>query len=121
MRPSTVKQILIVRKDLGMRKMVAQGAHAGAAFLLTKITSDQKLSPVELLWAREGHTRICVGAASEAELLDTVFAALHAGLTAHVIKDEGLTEVPAGTVTAAAIGPATAEQLAPLTGQLKRL
>ncbi|OQZ90026.1 hypothetical protein BST11_15070 [Mycobacterium alsense] len=67
-------------------------------------------------------TKICVRVESEQELVDVVRAAESAGLLNVTIRDNGKTEfggVP--TLTCAAIGPDTDENLNPVTGDLKLL
>jgi PTH2 family peptidyl-tRNA hydrolase len=130
-----VKQVIIIRKDLKMRrgKEVAQGSHASIAWLTNRITQYQDgvlsaehdpflgemLSPAEREWVRGNFRKICCVVNSEQELLDIVAKAKAAGLTAEIIEDSGLTEfsgVP--TLTAAAIGPDYDEEIDPVTGHL---
>lgn len=49
--------------------------------------------------------KIVVKATTEKQLHDLHAEAQLRGLTAHLVIDDGLTEVPPGTVTALAIGP----------------
>lgn len=128
-----IKQIIVMRKDLNMRKgkMCAQAAHASMKVffdrgfvtlhapdyrLVVDITQDMKT------WAEGLFTKICVSVDSEAELDAVVEAARAAGLPHALITDSGATEfdgVP--TKTCCAIGPASAESLQPITGHLKLL
>lgn len=134
MRP--VKQTIVMRTDLGMRKgkMIAQGAHASVAFL-SRVFNDA--SGVELLWGKVydyqgiyltvpqfewmtgNFTKICLRADSELELLEVHEHARRAGLLSIVITDSGLTEfkgVP--TRTCLAIGPHYADEIDAITGNL---
>lgn len=138
---SKPKQIIVVRKDLNMRKgkIAAQAAHAsmtvvlnagrydrgynddnectGATFLLV-MKPDDAMSQ----WLQGAFTKVCVYVNSEQELFDVYNAALQAKLPAAMIKDSGLTEfngVP--TNTCCAIGPAFPEDLARITGHLPLL
>ena len=45
----TVKQVIVMRNDLGMRKgkMIAQGSHASISFLTRKLQSNRKMTDVE--------------------------------------------------------------------------
>jgi PTH2 family peptidyl-tRNA hydrolase len=142
-----VKQVIVVRKDLNMRKgkMVAQGAHASIAFLtkdssLEKRNVTQHGEELELTsfsnnflypsgfyenlkeWIDNGFTKICVSVDSEEELLEIHRKALDAGLVVNLITDSGFTEfngVP--TNTCLAIGPALNEEIDKITSHLKLL
>ena len=131
------KQVIVMRKDLGMRKgkMVAQGCHAsmGAIFSQSYVKSkdltdgimDHKCIPMSVdveHWFNDRFTEICVSCNSEQELLDLTAQAKDAGLLHFLCRDAGLTEfagIP--TYTALAIGPASAEIIDKITGQLKLL
>lgn len=119
------KQVIIVRKDLNMRKgkMIAQGAHAAVNVVEGILTSASKkdLKRYEA-WKEDGTAKICVGAESEAVLVDAYNKAREKGLPCAIIRDAGLTEfggVP--TLTACAIGPADESEIDPITGELKLL
>ena len=60
-------------------------------------------------------------ASDEAALRELQVKARSAGLPVALIEDAGRTVVAEGTVTCVGIGPASAAQLEPLTGQLKLL
>ena len=127
-----VKQVIVLRKDLKMRKgkMVAQGAHASMAVILNKgkvvgygddrmeiyMNEDMKE------WLNNDYAKICVGVNSEEELLEIHKAAFNKGLPCSLIQDQGYTEfdgVP--TYTAVAIGPAKVDEVNKITGELKLL
>lgn len=124
-----VKQVIVVRKDLNMRKgkIAAQVAHASMKFLIDNNEASRgdeitvKLSPAEAEWLLSGSfTKIVVGCDSEDALRDLVFQAELADVEVHPIIDAGRTEfngVP--TLTCAAFGPCTAEELDRITGNLK--
>jgi PTH2 family peptidyl-tRNA hydrolase len=134
------KQVIILRKDLNMRKgkMVAQGCHASMKAVIDhgKIIQthpheqDYALSiditpdfyPALNEWLKGRFTKVCVSVDSEQELIDVYEQAKTAGLLCSIITDAGLTEfngIP--TKTAVAIGPAFPEQVDPITGHLKLL
>lgn len=126
----TLKQVIVIRRDLNMRKgkMIAQGAHASMGFLLDSTTWSEpkyklELSDEQKQWAfYEGHTKVVVGCDSEAELHELIARARVAGVTAYPVIDAGRTEfhgVP--TLTCAAFGPGSAEALDAITGHLKLL
>jgi|JI9StandDraft_2_1071091.scaffolds.fasta_scaffold112874_2 peptidyl-tRNA hydrolase, PTH2 family len=134
MTERNVKQVIVMRKDLNMRKgkMAAQAAHAAMIFLIDQATIiaqteedygfGQVLNPAEAHWLRESFTKVVVGVDSEEELFEIHQKALDAGLTSHVVRDAGYTEfagVP--TYTCLAIGPADSNEINAITGHLKLL
>lgn len=125
---SDVKQVIVVRKDLQMRKgkMCAQVAHASMKFLTDNNEAERgdemivKLSPAEATWLTGSFTKIVVGVDSEDALNDLVFQAELSGIEVHPIVDAGRTEfngVP--TLTCAAFGPTRSDELDKLIGHLK--
>lgn len=135
---SDVKQVIVMRKDLNMRKgkMAAQAAHAAMIFLIDGATIQEFLSPSEhgnssmkqvltstqAQWVQEAFTKIVVGVSSEEELFEIHQAALDAGLTSHVVRDAGYTEFNGEpTYTCLAIGPDVSADIDKVTGHLKLL
>jgi len=123
------KQVIVMRKDLGMRKgkMVAQGAHASLRVLLQTggLDGDRySLSVTEpmAVWLTGRFTKVCVSVESEAALDDVMARATAAGVPCALITDAGQTEfhgVP--TKTCCAVGPAWAEDVDAITGALTLL
>lgn len=116
-----VKQIIVMRKDLKMRrgKEIAQGAHAASAWMAHNLLHGGELTPEQRAWMEGTFTKVCVQVNSEAELREVHQRALDAGLDSHLITDLGMTEfhgVP--TLTCCAIGPHTDEVLRTVTGHL---
>jgi PTH2 family peptidyl-tRNA hydrolase len=123
-----VKQVIVIRRDLKMRrgKEIAQGAHAAMAFLTRRLTwtegeTEARLttSPAEFAWLTSSFRKVTLQVASEEELLDVYERALAAGLVVYLITDSGLTEfagVP--TRTCLAIGPDYDDKIDPITGDL---
>jgi PTH2 family peptidyl-tRNA hydrolase len=114
-----MKQVIVMRKDLGMRtgKMIAQGCHASMKSVL-----EYPDHPGMKKWLADKFTKIVVRVESEQELFDIYNKAKIEGLIVSLIQDAGLTEfggIP--TYTCIAIGPATDEELNPITGHLKLL
>lgn len=124
-----MKQVIVLRKDLNMRKgkMIAQGAHASMKFLTTRLKVEGNyaagsFTDKELEWIKGNFKKIVVSVNSEEELLMIHNIASMAGITSALIEDQGLTEFGGKpTLTAIAIGPDTDEILDPLTGHLKLL
>lgn len=122
----TTKQVIVMRKDLRMRrgKEIAQGSHASMAFLTRQVSvATQRittLTQAQIDWLAFSYRKICVRVDSEEELYDIVARAKAAGVEAHLVTDNGLTEfngIP--TPTCAAIGPDYDERIDPITGHLE--
>ncbi|MEQ1501012.1 MAG: aminoacyl-tRNA hydrolase [Myxococcota bacterium] len=131
-----VKQVIVIRRDLKMRrgKEIAQGAHASIAWLAGAALAGLNggavgagevgvatvaLDPVAVRWLTSGGRKITVQVPGEAELVEVHRAAVAAGLRSHLIRDAGHTEfagVP--TLTAVAVGPDLAEAVDRITGAL---
>ncbi|MHA1637246.1 MAG: peptidyl-tRNA hydrolase Pth2 [Candidatus Thorarchaeota archaeon] len=114
------KQVIAVRTDLGMSKgkMAVQVAHGAVGAAERTRVSKQD---VWKAWLREGQKKVAVKVQSEEEITDLMRQAVTAGLTYSVIRDAGMTELPSGTVTVIGIGPAKAEDINKVTGDLKLL
>src|SRR5271170_6293205 len=125
------KQVIVMRNDLNMRKgkMIAQGSHASMMFLVEPLLAAQdptgsfRLGAGAWQWLTSGRiSKICVRVDSEEELLAVSAKAQATGLPVHVITNAGLTEFGgAPTRTCAAVGPAAASRIDPITGHLKLL
>jgi PTH2 family peptidyl-tRNA hydrolase len=72
-------------------------------------------------WFREGQAKVVVKVNSERDLLDLERSAKELGLAAAIIHDSGLTQVEPGTPTCVGIGPAPAELVDKITGELPLL
>lgn len=133
-----LKQVIVMRGDLKSTeghkvrsgKLIAQGAHAAMGAILpyvkpfsgsaTKYADYVKKRARVEEWLEGSFTKVTLKVNSLDELHEVCLAAKDAGLIWQTITDNGTTEfggVP--TVTCAAIGPATEEELAPITGHLK--
>jgi peptidyl-tRNA hydrolase, PTH2 family len=127
----TAKQVIVMRKDLNMRKgkMIAQGAHASLAVLLDgdRGAADGasftfQMTPAMQSWIGGRFAKVCVSVTSEAALDEVVARARAAGLPVSLIVDSGKTEfhgVP--TKTCCAVGPAWADEVDAITGELPLL
>ncbi|HUQ01084.1 MAG TPA: aminoacyl-tRNA hydrolase [Kofleriaceae bacterium] len=130
------KQVIVMRKDLNMRKgkMIAQGAHASLKVFLdrgTLASADTSQQPATFTftctpgmeaWLGGRFKKVCVSVSSEAELDGIAARAREAGLPCAVIVDAGHTEfkgIP--TKTCLAIGPADAPEIDAITGTLPLL
>lgn len=137
-----VKQVIVIRKDLNMRKgkIAAQASHSAMKVILDRmqVQKFQKGStfwedcfvwhmtvyesePIHM-WLKGSFTKIVVSVDSEEELFELKQKATDAGILNALITDAGKTEfkgVP--TNTALAIGPEWASKLDKITGNLKLL
>lgn len=105
---SDVKQVIVMRKDLKMRrgKEIAQGAHASMSFLAKKALTHEAFTEVERSWLEGLFTKVCVRVNSEEELLAVARSAENEGIRVEIITDAGMTEfggIP--TRTCLALGP----------------
>lgn len=125
---SEPKQVIVMRKDLNMRKgkMISQGCHASVSAVLkcmNKVNKgDDSNSDALDEWMSGRFKKVCLYVESEQELLDIYNTAKYNKLNVKLIKDAGLTEfdgVP--TLTCLAIGPDYPEVIDPITGHLKLL
>lgn len=135
MNEDKIKQVIVMRKDLNMRKgkMIAQGSHASIAFLTRNIMEyghkEDDLyygrivfTDVEKDWIESSFTKVVVYVNSEDELIKIHELAQDANVNSNLIKDAGLTEfdgVP--TLTCLALGPNYSSKLDPITGDLPLL
>ena len=127
----STKQVIVIRRDLRMRrgKEIAQGAHASMAWLRQRVmplltsagaVEQVEFSSAERDWLEGSLRKVTVKVGSEAELLAVYEKAIEAGLVAHLITDRGLTEfggVP--TRTCLGIGPDYDDLIDPVTGDLE--
>lgn len=123
-----VKQVIVVRKDLPMRKgkTAAQVAHASMAFIAGQLdfgTRNQtlELSDIERQWLDGRFRKIVAYVNSEAELHELQDKATEAGIAIYPIIDAGFTEFKEPTFTCCAFGPDDDEKLDAITGHLKLL
>ena len=128
------KQVLVIRKDLNMRKgkIAAQAAHASMKAILdqgyTQVNStglNTFILPLTAnieLWINGLFTKICVSVNSEEELLSIYDQAVAANICCSLIQDSGLTEFNGHpTFTAVAVGPDLVEVIDPITSHLPLL
>ena len=137
-----IKQVIVMRKDLNMRKgkMISQGSHASLKVILDMMEKDCDELDSRLInrslyldisddrddeinkWLEGSVAPFCVSCYSEEELIQLFNKAIAASLPCSIIQDAGLTEfngVP--TNTCIAIGPADSAKIDDITGHLKLL
>ena len=136
-----IKQVIVVRKDLNMRKgkIAAQSAHASMGAILScgyVSHAEEGLGggghpesfvipfkrPELQEWLLGSFTKVCVSVDSEPELLEMYAKAKELGLICCLITDNGLTEFGGiKTNTCIAIGPGDSTIIDTITGHLKLL
>ena len=135
----TAKQMIVMRRDLHMRKgkIAAQAGHACVEAVLMALEREGRLAdvltagdyvalhrtdkPASALseWFDKGVAKICVYVDSEEALLDIDRKAKEAGILSALICDAGMTEFHGQpTYTCLALEPRFAEDVDPITGDL---
>lgn len=134
-----IKQVIVIRTDLNMRKgkMIAQGAHASMKVFFDRIISTLesyegfakeydhykcKFTDSMIQWMEGSFTKIVVGCSSEEELFELQKKADELKIVNAIILDNGATEFHGEkTFTCIAIGPDLSEKIDKITGHLKLL
>lgn len=133
----SVKQIIVVRKDLkmGRGKIASQASHASMAavimpedYILDEYDISEKTLTTHMVddylkeWLNGSFVKVCLSCDSEEELIEMYHLAKEKGIRRSLIKDEGRTcfkGVP--TYTCLALGPYDSEIIDEITGSLKLL
>ena len=128
-----IKQVIVLRKDLGMRKgkMCAQACHASMKVFFDRMVREERRKKTIYCfyackdseeWIEGSFTKVVVSVDSEEELLAVFEKAQEARLPCSLITDAGRTEFHGEpTKTACAIGPADENKIDKITGGLKLL
>ncbi|MEM0028680.1 MAG: peptidyl-tRNA hydrolase Pth2 [Ignisphaera sp.] len=117
-----LKQVIVVRTDIkmGKGKLATQVAHAAVEAVL-QCLEKKSCSEIIAEWRRQGQKKIVVKVKSLEELLNLKRIADELGINTVLIADAGLTQLPPGTITALGLGPAPAEIIDKVTGDLPLL
>jgi PTH2 family peptidyl-tRNA hydrolase len=127
--PRRIKQVIVMRHDLEMRrgKQIAQGAHASMSFICRRLQEAGSVSLVDFTdaqraWLTGAFAKVCCRVDSEEELMEMHDKAVEAGVEVHLITDSGKTEFHGEpTNTCLAIGPDDADRIDEITGDLQLL
>ena len=104
--------------EMGKGKIAVQVGHAS----VTVAEETRKRRPDWWkAWWDEGQRKVVVKVQTESDLETIRREAEELGLAAAIIHDSGLTQVSPGTATCVGIGPAPAELVDKITGDLKLL
>lgn len=112
--------MLVVNHGLkmGKGKIAAQVGHASIGAMTGVRAKDRARLEA---WLATGQRKVCVKGSDAEHLLDMQQQAEAAGLPTTVVRDAGHTQIPSGSLTVVAIGPAEASLIDRLTGELKLL
>lgn len=134
------KQVIVMRRDLNMRKgkAGAQAAHASEAFITRQMQSQAealirqisdphqtidvtvRVSRVSLEWMLNSFAKVVLKVNDLAELMQIRDNAIRAGLEVNLIVDSGRTEFHGeATPTCIAIGPDYVDRIDPITKHLE--
>ena len=114
------KQVIVVRTDLKMKKgkIAAQVAHAAvSAMELTKRYHKNWVKK----WLNEGQKKVVLKVHSKEDLFKVKEKINKEKISCILIRDRGMTQIPAGSVTALGIGPCPNELIDPITCDLQLL
>lgn len=112
--------MIVVRTDLkmGRGKIAVQAAHAS---ILAAEEARMQKPQWYRAWMESGMSKIAVKISSLDELRRLEEEARENDLPVATVEDRGLTQVPPGTTTCLAIGPAPASKVDSITSKLKLL
>ena len=113
------KLVLVINHDLkmGKGKIAAQSGHASVSATLKMGASKPNLLDA---WLTSGQKKVCVKTTQD-ELLKLEQDAIKLGIQTVRVNDAGKTQIPSGSLTVIALGPAQDDELTQLTGHLKLL
>jgi len=114
------KMVILSRRDLRLSKgkLAAQAAHA-AVTCANKARSDN--TDWYRSWISEGQKKVVLEVDDKEDMFRYYMQAKDKGIPCCTIQDAGMTEIPPGTITVAAIGPAPENIIDRITGELKLL
>ena len=128
------KQVIVVRKDLNMRKgkLAAQVAHASLKVILDRLEIEHdfgdyyegviKFTDKNFKeWLMDKFTKIVVSCDDEKTLFEIEKKCFKNNIPSALIKDAGLTEFKEPTFTCIAVGPADPDEIDKITGDFPLL
>lgn len=124
-----IKQVIVVRKDLKLKKarIAATVAHAAMQFILDNNESERpdelqvKLSQQEIHWLKSGGDKEIVGIDSHDALSDMMIRAELSGINVYSIFDKLKKSDEESQLICVALGPDEEDQIAQIIGNLKSI
>lgn len=115
-----IKQVIVVRRDLGMGtgKIAAQVGHACVLGAEHVRRSHREWYDA---WTEFGQEKVVLKVSSLSELEDVKKHAISLGLPWSEVTDAGHTQIEPGTITCISIGPAPEDIIDKVTKSLKLL
>ncbi len=115
-----VKQVIIIRKDLGMGvgKTAAQASHASIMSYLETVKAGGEVAEQ---WLRQGQKKIVLKVDDDKAMKRLYEALKFKKIPCALVNDAGLTQLAPGTMTALGAGPWRKDEIDMLTGGLKLL
>ena len=112
------KQCIVIREDLKLSagKLAVQVAHA-AVMAVERAEKMDRSTVAD--WKSEGQKKVVLKVPGVPDLFRLREEADRAGIASAIVADAGLTEIPAGTITALGLGPAQTKLMDKVTGKLK--
>ena len=112
-----MKQVMIVRTDLKMRKgkIAAQCCHGSIGAY--KKTAPEKIRK----WENEDYAKVVLKVQTKEELIELKKLADEKGISNYLVVDAGRTQIPTSSITVLALGPDEDEIIDEVTGDLKLL
>jgi peptidyl-tRNA hydrolase len=124
-----IKQVIVVRKDLKLRKteLASQVATASMGFLLENNESERndvinvRLSNEEAMWLNGSFEKDIVCVDSEDDLKDLIFKAEMEGIGVYSVRGKTTGKFDDTTIMCAALGPDDSNVIGHITGHLKSI
>ena len=124
-----VKQVIVVRKDLRLKrgKIASLAAHAAMQFIIDNNESERpdelqvKLSQQEIQWLKSSSTKDIVGIDSHDALSSLVLRAELNGVNVYSVFDKSCKPDEIPQLLCAAFGPDEEDQIAEIIGSLKSI
>ena len=124
-----IKQVIVVRKDLNLRRteLASHVATASMGFLLENNESERndqisvKLSNEEVMWLNGSFEKDIVGVDSEEDLKDLMFKAEMEGIGVYPVLYRVSGKFDDDILACAALGPDDSSVIGHVTGHLKAI